>query len=97
MGGSWDSLGVMLVKTRNRDCGNRKERINVKAKVQNVGVSDRLCGVEQLVWTANGMTLPISRACSFDPGAEFFFYGNQHLWSECASHNPDLHSETESS
>lgn len=47
MVGTWDSLGVMLVKTRDRDCENGKERINVKAKVQNVGVGDRLCDVEQ--------------------------------------------------
>lgn len=45
--GTWDSLGVMLVKTRDRNCENGKERINVKVKVQNVGVGDGLYDVEQ--------------------------------------------------
>lgn len=42
---TWDSLGVRLVKIRNRDCEDRKERVNVKAKVQNFGVGDGLCDV----------------------------------------------------
>lgn len=51
----------MLVKTRNRNRENREGRVSVKAKVQNVRVGSWLCEVEELVWTAIGVALPISR------------------------------------